>query len=80
MTFANRPNVRATVPINLRVVEKGVNDNGARGEAHCGTMNGKTVHLGALAPHVRSSRLNYHIKALYCCSVFFGWGSDAFHF
>ena len=42
-----------TVPTSLRVVEKGFDDDAARGEAHYGTMNGHAVNLDALARDVQ---------------------------
>ena len=37
------------VPTSYRVVEKGYDDDEARGETHYARMNGKTVDLDALA-------------------------------
>jgi hypothetical protein len=37
------------LPTNYRVVEKGYDDDMARGETHIGAMNGHAVNLDALA-------------------------------
>jgi hypothetical protein len=37
------------LPTSYRIVEKGYDDDMARGEAHYGTMNGHAVNLDALA-------------------------------
>jgi hypothetical protein len=42
-----------TVPTSYRIVDKAYDDDAARGEAHYGSLNGKTVNLDTLARDVR---------------------------
>ncbi len=41
------------IPTSYRVIDKAYDDDAARGEAHYGTLNGKTVNLDNLARDVR---------------------------
>jgi hypothetical protein len=42
-----------TVPTSYRVVEKGHDDDAARGEVHYGTLNGQAVNLDQLTRDMR---------------------------